>query len=69
MFNFLSVTLEEILREISSVDSNKAGTFKNIQTRLLKETSDICGKHLLNVWNNEIIQSHSSLSHRHNTYL
>ena len=49
MFNFSSVTLEEILLEISSLDSNKAATFKNIPTRLLKETSDTCGKHLLNV--------------------
>ena len=59
MFNFSSVTLEEILREISSLDSKKDGTFRNITTRLLKDTSDICGKKLLNVWNNEIIQSHS----------
>ena len=46
MFNFSSLTLEEILREISSLDNNKAGTFKNIPTRLLKETSDICCKNL-----------------------
>ena len=57
MFNFSSVTLEELLREISSLDSNKVGTFKNIPTKLLKETSDICGKNLLNVWNNEIMQN------------
>ena len=40
MFTFSSVTVEEILSEISSLDSKKAGTFKNIPTKHLKETSE-----------------------------
>ena len=47
MFTFSSVTVEEILSEISSLDSKKAGTFKNIPTKHLKETSDICSEYLL----------------------
>ena len=58
MFTFSSVTVEEILSEISSLDSKKAGTFKNIPTKHLKETSDICSEYLLNVWNNEIVLNH-----------
>ena len=58
MFTFSSVTVEEILSEISSLDSKKAGTFKNIPTKHLKETCDICSEYLLNVWNNEIVLNH-----------
>ena len=58
IFTFSSITVEEILSEISSLDSKKAGTFKNIPTKHLKETSDICSEYLLNVWNNEIVLNH-----------
>ena len=59
IFTFSSVTVEEILSEISSLDSKKAGTFKTIPTKHLKETSDICSEYLLNVWNNEIVLNHN----------
>ena len=58
MFTFSSVTIEEILSEISSLDSKKPGTFKNIPTKHLKETGGICSDYLLNVWNNEIVKNH-----------
>ena len=38
IFTVSSVTIEEILSEISSLDSKKSGTFKNIPTKHLKET-------------------------------
>ena len=58
MFTSSSATIEEIISEISSLDSKNPGTFKNIPTKLLKETGDICSEYLLNVWNNEIVQNH-----------
>ena len=72
-FIFSSVTVEEILSEITSLDSKKAGTFKNIPTKHLKESSGICSEYLLNVWNNEIVQNHCFPDNlkigRHNTHL
>ena len=58
MFTFSSVRVEEILSEISSLDSKKAGTFKNIPKKHLKETNNICSEYLRNVWNNEIVLNH-----------
>ena len=57
-FTFSSVTVEEILSEIFSLDIKKAGTLKNIPTKHLKETSEICGEYLINVWNNQIVLNH-----------
>ena len=60
MFTFSSVTIEEILSEIYSLDSKKPeiNKFKNIPTKHLKETGGSCSEYLLNVWNNEIVQKH-----------
>ena len=37
------------------LNPKKSGTFKNIPTKHLIQTSDICSKTLLKIWNNEII--------------
>ena len=52
-FWFNNVTLKDIENEISNLNSSKQGTFNNIPTKCLKESSDICSKYLLNIWNNE----------------
>ena len=54
-FCFQNVTLKDIENEISNLNSSKQGTFNNIPTKCLKESSDICSKYLLNIWNNEIV--------------
>ena len=54
-FTFSKITLSDLECEINSLNSNKTGTSKNIPTKLLKETSDICSKTLLQIWNEEIV--------------
>ena len=56
-FSFTTVCENAVFKEICSLDGNKSGTFGNIPTKLLKETSDICTKSLTDVWNNEVINN------------
>ena len=42
-------------KELSSLNSKKAGTFGNIPTKVLKISSDICNKVLQKIWNSEIL--------------
>ena len=42
MFQFERVSLLDILKEITNLNSVKNGAFKNIPTRCLKEVADIC---------------------------
>ena len=56
-FCFKNVTLKDTENEISNLNSSKQGTFNNIPTKCLKESSDICSKYLLNIWNNEIVRN------------
>ena len=56
-FCFKNVTLKGIENEISNLNNSKQGTFNNIPTKYLKESSDICSKYLLNIWNNEIVRN------------
>lgn len=41
-FNFDSVSLDDILREVTRFNIAKNGILKNISTLCLKEVSDIC---------------------------
>ena len=52
-----NVTLKDTENEISNLNSSKQGTFNNIPTKCLKESSDICSKYLLNIRNNEIVRN------------
>ena len=56
-FNFSKCNEKEIVSEISKLDQTKVGTHKNIPAKILKETSDICGKHLQDIWNKEVIDN------------
>ena len=54
-FMFTELSLLDIETEINKLNPKKSGTFKNIPTKHLIQTSDICSKTLLKIWNNEII--------------
>ena len=54
-FNFTKIKLADIEKEILNLDRKKNGTFKNIPTKILKETSSICSETLLQIWNEQII--------------
>ena len=54
-FNFTKINVEDIEKEIFNLDGNKKGTFKNIPTKRLKETSSICSETLLRIWNEQLI--------------
>ena len=56
-FHFKNITLDDIRKEISKLDSAKNGTFKNIPTKHLKGASEICNEYLLQIWNEEIIKN------------
>ena len=55
MFDFSTVSLEDIENELENLDSSKKGTFNNIPTNLLKKSSTICGPALQKIWNKELI--------------
>ena len=57
-FFFKQVEVDEILKEIRNLDSNKNGTFQNIPSNRLKEMSEVPAPFLTNVWNIEIVSQH-----------
>ena len=58
-FHFSPVSIVDIEKEILALNASKVGAFKNIPAKLIKETSDVCGKVFLDVWNSEIIDKHA----------
>ena len=57
-FFFKQVEVDEILKEIRNLDSNKNGTFQNIPSNHLKEMSEVSAPFLTNIWNIEIVSQH-----------
>ena len=57
-FFFKQVEVDEILKEIRNLDSNRNGTFQNIPSNGLKEMSEVSAPFLTNVWNIEIVSQH-----------
>ena len=49
------ISVSEMTKELSSLNSKKAGTFGDIPTKVLKVSSDICNKVLQKIWNSEIL--------------
>ena len=45
-FQFSEITSEEVLSEINNLYSKKVASFKNIPTKILKESSEISSEHL-----------------------
>ena len=56
-FNFKIVDLKQIETEICNLNPKKATTFKNIPTKLIKETHDIGGPVLLKLVNHSVIKN------------
>ena len=54
-FNFSNVSEDEMKKETEKLNPKKAGTFKNIPTKILKEMKDIVSKPLAQIWNTEIV--------------
>ena len=54
-FHFSNTEVSDILKETTTLNNKKNGTFGNISTKLLKEVSNICATALNDIWNNEII--------------
>ena len=53
-FSFMEISYTEMEHELSKVNVKKSTTFKNIPTKLLKDTSDICCDTLLEIINKNI---------------
>ena len=56
-FSFRTFTRQEIETEIAYVNSKKATTYKDVPPKLLKNVSDICTDHLLEIFNYRIENS------------
>ena len=72
LFHFTKISVSEITKELSSLNSKKAGTFGNIPTKVLKISSDICNKVLqkygIRGFRERVLPSKFKIS-RYNTYL
>ena len=54
-FSFKEIQESDIQKEVSNLNSKKAGTFGNIPKKVLKDSSDICDSILQDIWNYEIL--------------
>ena len=54
-FYFSNTDVSDILKETTAVNNKNNDTFSNIQTKLLKEVSNICAPTSNGIWNNEVI--------------
>ena len=55
-FSFKEVSNLDIEREISHLNTKKVGTFGNIPTMILKESSNVCNSTLKDIWTYEILR-------------
>ena len=44
LLHFTKISVSEMTKELSTLNSKKAGTFDNVSTKALKISSDICNK-------------------------
>ena len=54
-FHFSGVDEADVEKSIGNLNSPKVGTLKNMPTKCLKVTSDICSLFLTAIWNQELI--------------
>ena len=54
-FSFKEIRKSGIQNKVSNLNSKKAGTFGNIPTKVLKDSSDICNSILEDICNYEIL--------------
>ena len=55
LFHFTEISVSEMTKELSSLNSKKAGAFENIPTKALKISSNICNIGHPKIWNSEIL--------------
>ena len=55
-FSSKEIWESEIQKEISNLNSKNAGTFRNILSKVLQESSNICNSILQDIWNYEILE-------------
>ena len=60
LFQFSEITSEEILIEINNLDNKIVGSYKNIPTKILKESSEISWEYLPKIWNEQVIMQKNS---------
>ena len=51
----MEITSEEILSETSNLDNKKVASYKNIPTKILKESSEKSSEYLTKIWNEQVI--------------
>ena len=56
-FSFHEVIYSEIESEIKNINVRKAGTFKNIPAKLLKQVKGVIIEPLMKIWNEEVIKN------------
>jgi len=56
-FSFSIVAVNDIRSQIKRLDKKKNGTFMNIPSKHLKQTTDIICEPLVHIWNNEIVNN------------
>ena len=55
LFQFSQITSEKILSEINNLSNKKVGSYKNIPTKILKDSSEIICEYLTKIWNEQVI--------------
>ena len=58
-FQFSEITPQDILSEINNCDNKKVGSYKNILTKILKESSEISCEYMTKIWNEQTIMQKS----------
>ena len=59
LFQFSEITSEEILSKINNLDNKKVGSYKNVPTRILKESSEISCEYMTKTWKEQAIMQKS----------
>ena len=59
LFQFSEITPQDILSEINNCDNKKVGSYKNILTKILKESFEISCEYMTKIWNELTIMQKS----------
>ena len=57
-FFFKTVNNYEVSEEIANLNNSKQGTFGNIPTKIIKDTTEICTPILVNIWNKTMLKNY-----------
>ena len=59
-FSFKDISQSDMQKEVSNLNSKKAGIFGNIPAKVLKESSNVWNAVLRDIWNFEILEKQFS---------